>query len=486
MSRLSISLPNRIFYETMMNCPQRYRQKGPTSLISRVRREDENIVSVPDAFSCNYRHLNTSPPLQHEPDRVQPFAHAYSFNTCTPHVYSTSKNNTNQNLEMSPSRYRPRQSIPSDVSSPSSYVGNENALKRRQGQPCKQENSQTADEALTEQANRSNLTKIHAIDPACLRSIVRFDYACLEDLDEELILRPRSAFAELCWSTAVQSLSPSNESSSSAKSFQSCSTSDVSQSAVRGSNSGKPSTPPQTYSNPLMLAKVVEGFSAAGEDSHSESHSGSESDRCPSPTWHDSVEESAVMVVTGRRSLNVLEDHVGMKLFERKSSAGTFVVPSESFIPVASTYRYHDHLDDSRLDTSRYRDDDHENECSQLTSLDFHNKKGFNADTESLISFRKDDTNTIPEAHTLPSLITYTFPHADALLYSNLNAYAGVANPQESIGFFPIPTVGSRTTADRQGRRCKSRLSGKSGSFGSSVSKFCRAIFPLSGQIPKR
>ncbi|KAJ4483609.1 hypothetical protein J3R30DRAFT_1808404 [Lentinula aciculospora] len=296
MSRLSISLPNRIFYETMMNCPQRYRQKGPTSLISRVRREDENIVSVPDAFSCNYRHLNTSPPLQHEPDRVQPFAHAYSFNTCTPHVYSTSTNNTNQNLEMSPSRYRPRQSIPSD------------------GQPCKQENSQTADEALTEQANRSNLTKIHAIDPACLRSIVRFDYACLEDLDEELILRPRSAFAELCWSTAVQSLSPSNESSSSAKSFQSCSTSDVSQSAVRGSNS------------------VVEGFSAAGEDSHSESHSGSESDRCPSPTWHDSVEESAVMVVTGRRSLNVLEDHVGMKLFERKSSAGTFVVPSESFV----------------------------------------------------------------------------------------------------------------------------------------------------------
>ncbi|KAJ3905171.1 hypothetical protein F5879DRAFT_16010 [Lentinula edodes] len=429
------------------------------------KREYENMIS---RNACT-RHSDTLTSPGYEPDRIEPSTHPYSYNICTPHVHRTS---TNRNSGMSHPGYRPRQSIPSDVCNMPSCLNDEKGAEVNLGQddPRQKENSRTSSEV---HAEHSNLSEVHAIDPACLRPIVRFDYACLEDLDEELILRPRSAFAEMCWSTAVQNIprttrhSQSSAQSPPSKCCQPCS-------ALNWRSPSHSSRFPLNF-------KVSEGFFATDEGGQSECHSSSESDRSPSNTWYGSIEESSVMVVTGR--LNVLENHDGVKLFEKKSSPRTVVVPSDSIIHVASTY-YHE-LDNAaasdRLDIPRHCGDYSDNESSRM---DFHDEEESNADVGPCISIQDDDDVLLSQPHFLPTLITHSVPHTDALLYSNLYSY-GVANPQESVGFFPIPVAGSRTTVNGEGR-CRIKLPLRSGSFGSSVSKFCQAVFPLSKRVVKR
>ncbi|KAJ3998722.1 hypothetical protein F5050DRAFT_1710293 [Lentinula boryana] len=318
-----------------MNCPRRHR-RGSAPLTSRAIREDESTISLTytSLSTFNQRHLYTSTSLGYEPDRVKPFTHAYS-DTCTPHVYRTS---TDQFSRMSHSRYRPRQSIPSDVSSPLTY---EKGVKGRSGSIREQEDPRRSDEAQSVHASGSNLGAVHAIDPACLRSIVKFDYACLEDLDEELILRPRSAFAELCWSDAVHNIPSFNNNGSSTQSLlsvaeycQPCAVQGVPELAVQHI---RPSTPAPTYPPqiPLMKIKGSRDFAAEGV-SESECHfqTGSEFIRSPSLTRHSSVEESAMLMLIGRPTSNVIQGHADVKLSEGKSSIEGF--PSES-IPIISS-----------------------------------------------------------------------------------------------------------------------------------------------------
>ncbi|KAJ3934509.1 MAG: hypothetical protein NXY57DRAFT_993841 [Lentinula lateritia] len=437
------------------------------SLNCHCKHEYDDMIS---RDSCN-RHSDTLTSLGYEPDRIQPSTHPYSYNICTPHVHRTS---TDRNSGMSHSGYRPRQSIPSDVCNISSCLNDEKGAEVHLGQddPRQKESSRTGSEV---HAEHSNLSKVHAIDPACLRPIVRFDYACLEDLDEELILRPRSAFAEMCWSTAVQNIPrTTNQRQSLAQSLPFTS-------KCREPCSALGRRSPSHSSRSSLNFKVSEGFFAADEGGQSECHSSSESDRSPSNTWYGSIEESSVMVVTGR--LNVLENHDGVKLVEKKSSPGTVVVPSDSIIHVTSTY-YHEHDNagaNDRLDIPRHCGDHSDNENSRM---EFHDEEESNADVGPCISIQDDDDVLLSQPHFLPALITHSVPQTDALLYSHLYSY-GVANPQESVGFFPIPVAGSRTTVNWEGR-CGIKLSSKSRSFGSNISKFCQAVLPLSKRVVKR
>ncbi|KAJ3879018.1 hypothetical protein F5051DRAFT_215922 [Lentinula edodes] len=437
------------------------------SLNCQCKHEYDDMIS---RDSCN-RHSDTLTPLGYEPDRIEPSTHPYSYNICTPHVHRTS---TDRNSGMSHSGYRPRQSIPSDVCNIPSCLNDEKGAEVNLGQddPRQKENSRTSSEV---HAEHSNLSEVHAIDPACLRPIVRFDYACLEDLDEELILRPRSAFAEMCWSTAVQNIPrTSNQGKFSAQSLP------FTSKCCQPCSALNRRSPSHSSRSPLNF-KVSEGLSAADEGGQSECHSGSESDRSLSNTWHGSIEESSVMMVTG--CLNVLENHDGVKPFEKKFSPGTVVVPSDSIIHVASAY-YHEHDNaaaNDRLDITRHCGDYSDNESSRM---DFHDEEESNGDVGPCISIQDDDDDLLSQPHFLPTLITHSVPHTDPLLYSILYSY-GVTNPQESVGFFPIPVAGSRTTVNWEGR-CRIKLSLRSGSFGSSVSKFCQAVFPLSKWVVKR
>ncbi|KAJ3980790.1 hypothetical protein F5890DRAFT_1477451 [Lentinula detonsa] len=311
--------------------------------------------------ALNQRHLYTSTSLGYEPDRVKPFTHAFS-DTCTPHVYHTS---TDQYSGMSRSRYRPRQTIPSDVSTPLTY---EKGVKGRSGSIREQEDPRRSDEAQSVHASGSNLGAVHAIDPACLRSIVKFDYACLEDLDEELILRPRRS-----------------------KDF------------------------------------------AAEEDSESECHfqTNSEFIRPPSLTRHSSVEESAMLMLIGRPASN---RHTDVKLSEGESSIAGF--PSESINRITSSYLL-DHDSSANYQVNILRGQH---------SPDIREEESSSADVGSRISFQDGDDNNALLRASHPALISaYTFPHTGVLLCSSLHAYAGVANPQESIGLFPIPAAEFRT-----------------------------------------
>ncbi|KAJ3805620.1 hypothetical protein F5876DRAFT_81589 [Lentinula aff. lateritia] len=355
---------------------------------------------------------------------------------------------------MSRSGYRPRQSIPSDVCNIPSCLNDEKGAEVNLGQddPCQKEYSRTDSKV---QAEHSNLSEVHAIDPACLRPMVSFDYACLEDLDEELILRPRSAFAEMCWSTAVQNIPrTTNQSQSLAQSLP------FTSKCCQPCSALNQRPPSHSIHTPLNF-KVSEGFFAADEGGQSECHSSSESDRSPSNTWHGSIEESSVMVVTGR--LNVLENHDGVKLFEKKSIPGTVVVPSDSIIHVAST-EYHGHdnaAGNDRLNIPSHCGDYSDNENSRM---DFHDEEESNTDVGLCISIQDDDDVLLSQPHFPPALITHSVSHTDALLYSNLYSY-GVTNPQESVGFFPIPVAGSRTTVNWEGR-WGIKLSSRSRSFG--------------------
>lgn len=131
-------------------------------------------------------------------------------------------------------------------------------------------------------------------------------------------------------------------------------------------------------------------------------------------------------------------------------------------------YHYrHDNSADSHLNFSHHR----YNDCDELA---LHRQKRLETDAGSFISFDDDDDAPIPR-------LNYTHirtPHASPCLHM----YAGVANPQESIGSFPIPV------AERKASRI--RMSPKSsryvGGLGSSVSKFCQAAFPISGRVLKR
>ncbi|KAJ3857754.1 hypothetical protein EV368DRAFT_60653 [Lentinula lateritia] len=437
------------------------------SLNYQCKHEYEDTIS---RDVCN-RHPNTLTSLGYEPDRTQPSTHPYSYNICTPHVYRTS---TDRNSGMSRSGYRPRQSIPSDVCNIPSCLNDEKGAEVNLGQddPCQKEYSRTDSKV---QAEHSNLSEVHAIDPACLRPMVSFDYACLEDLDEELILRPRSAFAEMCWSTAVQNIPrTTNQSQSLAQSLP------FTSKCCQPCSALNQRPPSHSIHTPLNF-KVSEGFFAADEGGQSECHSSSESDRSPSNTWHGSIEESSVMVVTGR--LNVLENHDGVKLFEKKSIPGTVVVPSDSIIHVAST-EYHGHdnaAGNDRLNIPSHCGDYSDNENSRM---DFHDEEESNTDVGLCISIQDDDDVLLSQPHFPPALITHSVSHTDALLYSNLYSY-GVTNPQESVGFFPIPVAGSRTTVNWEGR-WGIKLSSRSRSFGSNISKFCQAVFPLSKRVVKR
>ncbi|KAJ3748532.1 hypothetical protein DFH05DRAFT_570064 [Lentinula detonsa] len=453
-----------------MNCPQRHR-RGSAPLTSPAIREDESTMSLTyDASlsALNQRHLYTSTSLGYEPDRVKPFTHAFS-DTCTPHVYHTS---IDQYSGMSRSRYRPRQTIPSDVSTPLTY---EKAVKGRSGSIREQEDPRRSDEAQSVHASGSNLGAVHAIDPACLRSIVKFDYACLEDLDEELILRPRSAFAELCWSDAVHNIPSSNNDSSSTQSLlsvasycQPCAVQGVPRLSVQHIRPSIPAPiyPPQI---PLMEIKGSKDF-AAEEDSESECHfqTNSEFIRPPSLTRHSSVEESAMLMPIGRPASN---RHIDVKLSEGESSIAGF--PSESINRITSSYLLdHDSSANYQVDILRGQH-----------SPDIREEESSNADVGSRISFQDGDDNNALLRASHPALISaYTFPHTGVLLCSSLHAYAGVANPQESIGLFPIPAAEFRTASNWKGR-CRIKLA--SMSFTSSVSELCRTIFPVSRRIAK-
>ncbi|KAJ3794157.1 hypothetical protein GGU11DRAFT_336738 [Lentinula aff. detonsa] len=454
-----------------MNCPRRHR-RGSAPLTSPAIREDESTMSLTYASlsALNQRHLYTSTSLGYEPDRVKPFTHAFS-DTCTPHVYRTS---IDQYSGMSRSRYRPRQSIPSDVSTPLTY---EKGVKGRSGSIREQEDPRRSDEAQSVHASGSNLGAVHAIDPACLRSIVKFDYACLEDLDEELILRPRSAFAELCWSDAVHNIPSSNNNGSSTQSLlsvasycQPCAVQGVPKLAVQHI---RPSTPAPIYPPqiPLMEIKGSRDF-AAEEDSESECHfqTGSEFIRPPSLTRHSSVEESAMLMLIGRPASNIMQGHADMKLSQGKSSIASF--PPESINQITSYLLDHDSSANYQVKILRGHH-----------SPDIRDEESSSADVGSRISFKDgDDDNAFRASH--PALISaYTFfPHTDVLLCSSLHAYAGVANPQESIGLFPIPAAEFRKASNWKGR-CRIKLA--SMSFTSSVSELCRTIFPVSRRIAK-
>lgn len=142
-------------------------------------------------------------------------------------------------------------------------------------------------------------------------------------------------------------------------------------------------------------------------------------------------------------------------------------------------YHYrHDNSADSHLTFSRTRYD---------RSDDLRIKRQLEeADADSFISFDSDqNTSTpIPVSHSnYTHTHTRTNPHAGSYVIPTLHAYAGVAKPQESVGFFPIPASKRKATRTRSSPKTSSRYVG---SLGSSVSKFCHAAFPLPGRVLKR
>ncbi|KAJ3752311.1 hypothetical protein EV360DRAFT_88866 [Lentinula raphanica] len=435
--------------------------------------QDKNTASVTNtSFSAlNRRYLSTSTSIPGGPDRVEPSTHAYSLNGSTPHVYRTS---TKISLDMPHSRYRPRQRIPSDVAT---SLACDREAEMRLRPTYEHDLPRRSSEAQRDQANNSRLDAVHAIDPACLRPIVTFDYACLEDLDEELILRPRSAFTELCWSSAVHnSYSSTDHSSCSTRKSHSAAAQNA---QISGARHFSPSSPLHVYSShnpPLDVAEVSQELLTSDSDSEFECHS-QRGLELHLPSWHSFDEDPAVLILKGSKSL----DPAGVKLCEGKHGIGG-VTPA-SINQVTSPY-IHDYDHDSSINSQvQFFHDNH----SRLPVSDTHDGKAFSIDGKSCVSFQRDrdeDPFPLEKSTPLPSLITCQFLNTDAFLCSNIHTYAGVANPQESIGLYPIPVAADfRTTGNWKGRCMK--LVSKSESFASSVSGFCRTIFPLSRRAVK-
>lgn len=404
-------------------------------------------------LSWNSQDWNPSENIPYDADPAQPFTDSDHFNPTS-------------SLGMPRSGYCPRQSIPSDVSTPTRSFSEAEASTDPHGIYRGGKHGSFAIKRWEDYD-----TTLKAIDPAAFSAIVNFDYSCLDDLDEELILRPKNAFADLCWSAAVLR-HPS--------SFQRPSTSKnplPSQSTQRppcleGSMTKDSVPPPYSYISPatkdtgrIRGSLEVDIFSVSDDDRDSVD-TGMETDRLSS-TSCGSVEYSAVTMVTGRRSLNTLEAHLCSD--EENTSTGVVVVPPDSMSPIP----IHDNSADSRIDvTSRYVDLSGKNWGQPM-----RRKEKIDADAGSFISFEAGDDASPQTPQLTPSPPTQ---HFSSFLVSSLHAYAGVANHRESIGFFPIPAAESKS-ASKFGQSLK--LSSKNvGSLRSSVSRLCH---PLSSRVVK-
>jgi hypothetical protein len=436
---------------TTTTMPPRPQRRASAYVTTKTAKEDESGLSWPAqkrwSLSPSY-----APYVEHDLERDQTYNHAYSF---AAYNYGASANLA-----------RPRwQSIPSDVTnhprSSLSSSDDERVELTREAQP--QGKGKWNVEVRTEPVN-SDSSKVHAIDPSCFGSIVTFDYSCLDDLDEELILRPRSAFEELCWTAAVRNpprLSqyigideqlPSPLPSSlvlTPKSSLSSLYEDSSRSVLTESIPPRLPTPSLSFSSlkdtpSVQISPQVEVLSVndtVSTRTRTVSYAG---------THHD---VPAMMKVNGGKGLNVLEDS-GSKAIGRKVSVQALVT-SEPITQVEDD-------DPSQLDQGN---------CTgyyDYYELNLNRKHDIEADARSSISFDDDDDtpNHSPQKRkSKPILQGYAYPHAEQLLYPNLQA--GFTNPEESVAFFPIPSPVPKSTTKLG--RSGIKLSGKR--IGSSVSK---------------
>lgn len=289
-------------------------------LVHGAGKEGERRVSVKDALSWN---LASRPLIEHELDRVQ-HAYSHSFN---PHVYTAGNG-----IDVSHSGYSPHQSVPRDVSSPSgsffTYLGNEGD-ENAQDVAQEPEATWTADFA-SERVKGKEISDstLFAIDPGCIRSLVEFDYSCLDELDDELILRPRIAFAELCWANVSNLRAPSKNPI-------------VSHSPKPISYSAPPRVPiPSVSFTPSVSFYSHSSIEASGgrENPNVEVFSvcqpelddGSETDNS-TISW-TSIEEPDVMMVTGRRSMITLDRFSGSKVNGSDSDIFFAATPAESIV----------------------------------------------------------------------------------------------------------------------------------------------------------
>lgn len=396
-------------------------------------------------LSWNSQDWDPSESIPYDADHVKPF-------NDTPHYNPTSS------LGMPRSGYSPRQSIPSDVSTPTRSFSEAEAS--------------TDPDGIYRGGKRGSFvikrwedydTSLNAIDPATFSAIVNFDYSCLDDLDEELILRPKTAFADLCWSAVLRHPSSFQRPPTSKNPLPSHLT--QRQPWLEGSITKDSVPPPYSYVSPAtkdtspIRGRLEVDILSVSDDDRDSVDTGMETDHLTS-TSCGSVEYSAVMMVTGRRSLNALEAHFCSD--EENTSTGVVLVPPGSMSPVP----IRDNPADSRIDvTGRYVDLSGKNRGQPM-----RRKEKIDADAGSFISFEAgDDTSPLPPTQDFSSFFL-----------SNLHAYAGVANHRESIGLFPIPASESKT-ASKLGQSLK--LSSKHvGSLKSSVSKLCH---PLSSRVVK-
>ncbi|KIK61167.1 hypothetical protein GYMLUDRAFT_43249 [Collybiopsis luxurians FD-317 M1] len=516
---------------TTMNCFGRPRRRESSQSSSKYEERRRSF----DILLWNTKTRPTSPShasrLEHDMKRThQTTSYANTFAAYTPRLSSSEAGPSS-----SPPRYHPRQSIPSDVSNhPRSFlsapdnvndVENIQVADQAQRSGAKQKKVASEIPQVEQVAKDTTLNKIHAIDPACFQSIVPFDYSCLDDLDEELILRPRSAFEEVCWTTAVHNVPrrsyqvvnarPSSSHSSRAAT-PTASDHHPRNKAPRLAMRESLPTPPRSNRSPSVKESPitqeipqVDVFAVTDHDTESESGAETEREEVDHWTVSSTSTEPAVLMVAGRKNLTILGNHrvVGAdeKAMNRKPSI------EEVFVSSGSLSSEHGKSEKLHSDINRHHDDD----CYQV-GLD--KQEDLDADTDadgrSFISFDGDDEyddddtpmHTPPHTprHTprhpqsLPALRSYAHQRTNELqlLLSPASLqYSGLTNPQhESVAFYPIPASSlaiskskskmktakfGRASVKRDGQRYVENL-------GISVAKFCQAAFPISGRAVKR
>ncbi|KAF5384485.1 hypothetical protein D9757_006454 [Collybiopsis confluens] len=379
---------------TTMKCMGRTRRRESARSTAR----DEERRKSLDGFSWNPRNwtLPSSSIARVDTKPGQSSNYAASFAAHAPQPFSP---------EPGPSTYRPRnyplQSIPSDVGNhPRSFLstsddgddtGKIQVVKKDYRSGAKQQKN-----VASVTIKDVTLSKIHAIDPASFRSLVEFDYSCLDNLDDELILRPRSAFEEVCWSTAVQNTRRSNRVSNGAARPSSSSSSRAatpvpvdhhihemsSHAAKRVSLPHRLPTPPLSYYTPSVKSvrgsPKVDVFAVGDNDTVSDLVTETEGDR----STLLSSEPAALMMVTGRKRLTVIggvhSDSEVMN-YKRKPSVES---AEEVFVPSGPVTSRHGTLEKLHANISRPRNIEY-----YQVGLDKQDDLEADADVRSFISF---------------------------------------------------------------------------------------------------